>query len=269
MWRAILLAFLGLAILVHSAAAQDEERREKEFQERALAQATGYRATIGDKQPRELTLVDKPVQRWTNPLGGRQAHGDVFLWTDRGRAAAVLSLYEYTDKSGVVHEHHEFCSLVREPLQFQLEDKVVWTPAEPGIELKPVPDAPPPAAAPRQRLKQMRDIAAQFSAEKTTREGETRPLRVLPQPLFRPELDDDQADSGLFAFVEATDPEAFLLLAAAGRDGKRTWEYALVRMNSIKLKASHKDKVVWEAPVLPWSQALNRKDLPYTAFTVR
>ena len=105
-----------------------EEDADKQFQERALAQASAYRGKIGAPVERALTFHEKPVQRWTNPLQGRSARGDVFLWTDRGRPAAVLSLYEYTDKAGGVHEHHEFSSLSTEPVDLQAEGGLRWSP---------------------------------------------------------------------------------------------------------------------------------------------
>jgi hypothetical protein len=40
-------------------------------------------------------------------------------------------------------------------------------------------------------------------------------------------------------------------------------------MNSIRLQVAHGDATVWEVDILPWKDALNRRDLPYTAFQVR
>jgi hypothetical protein len=241
----------------------------KKFQAYAKEQAQAYKAFGGKASDRKLTLAEQPILRWTNPLGGRNAHGEVFLWTDNSRPAAVLSLYEYTDTAGVVHEHHEFCSLTREGLSFT-SGKVTWNPREAGVEFRPFGVAPAPAVTARQRLTQMRELAGWFTAAKTTREGETRDLRVLPQPVHRYQGEGKELlDGGLFAFVEHTDPEVFLLLEAHLMDGKPAWHYALARMNSIQMSAALREKPVWEASLLPWRDALNRKDKPYTAFSVR
>jgi hypothetical protein len=254
-------------------AAGPEVEAAKKFQGYAKETAAAYDARADHQDGRKLTLRGEPILRWSNPLGGRKAHGEVFLWTDQGRPAAVLSMYEYTAPDGAVHEHHEFCSLARTGLHFASPRPLVWTPAEAGIDLKPLADAPAPAASPRQRLTQMRDLAAKFTAEKTTRENETRVLRLLSQPVYRYEgldaKDGNTLDGALFAFVEATDPEIFLLVEARTNADKPVWHYAAARMNSVRLEVSHRDAPVWKVDVLPWRDALNRRDLPYTAFQVK
>jgi hypothetical protein len=135
----------------------------------------------------------------------------------------------------------------------------------------------PPAATARQRLTQMRELAGKFTAEKTTRQDETRDLRLLARPLYRYEPASGEAsepagdllDGALFAFVEATDPEIFLWIEARDAGGKPEWHFAAVRMNSIRLALSFDGKPAWEVETLPWRDALNRRDLPYTAFQVR
>ena len=250
----------------------------KKFRAYAKEAAAGYEARVENEQGQKLALAAEPILRWTNPLGGRQAHGEVFLWTDRGRPAAVLSMYEYTGADGKVHEHHEFCSLAQSGLYFASQRPLVWSPEQAGIELKSLPDADEPATSARQRLSQMRDLAGKFSGEKTTRQDETRDLRLLSRPVYRyetapgdaaAEADDGLIDGALFAFVEATDPEAFLWIEARKDGGKPAWHYAAVRMNSIRLALSYDGQPAWEVQILPWRDALNRRDLPYTAFQVR
>jgi hypothetical protein len=193
----------------------------------------------------------------------------VFLWSDRGQPAAVLSLYQFTLSDGVVHEHHEFCSLSTEKLHFAAPQSRVWSPPA-GAKLEALRDAAAPAESARERLRQMRELAAEFTAEKTTRDEITRSLRLLPQPVYRyaptrPEI----LDGALFAFVEATDPEVFLLLEARMVEKQREWHFAFARMNSLGLRAMRRDKTIWEAPVLPGNETFNRQDRPYTAFQVR
>jgi len=241
----------------------------KEFSERARQTAAAYKCFSGPDNQHELKLVDKAILRWANPLGGREAHGEVFLWTDGGRPAAAWSLYEFVDdKTGAFREYQEFCSLTDQPLDFA--GAVNWAPAVPGVELKPFAEDVLPADSARQRLKQMRDLAARFTAEKTNREGDTRELRLLPQPVYRYEpADGEVTDGALFALVEHTDPEMFLLLEARGADNGARWHFAFTRMASVELKAHLNGTMVWEGPVLPWRDALSRKDKPYTAFRVK
>src|SRR5947208_8442282 len=113
-------AALHLAMLLGSATyADDKQAAEATERYKAYAKETAAKydlRTAGD-QPRQLKLREESLLRWTNPLTANQAHGELFLWTDRGRPAAVLSMYEYVDAKGVLHEHHEWCSLALEPIR--------------------------------------------------------------------------------------------------------------------------------------------------------
>jgi hypothetical protein len=275
-FRGITLAGFLVAIGAPSARAAEPDdsaaaQAAKEFQAHAKAEAAAYEIRAESAEGPVLQLQGDAVLRWANPLGGRNAHGDVFLWTDEGRPAAVLSLYEFTSPDGVVHEHHEFCSLATGPLVTKAERGRSWSPKEPGVKPVPLPDAPPPAGSAVRRLSQMRELASRFAGKKTTRpEGEVRDLRVLTQPVFRFESKKHQVlDGALFALVEANDPEVFLMLETRVVDEKPQWHYGLARMNSLRLQISLDEAEVWNAELLPWRDALNRQDLPYTAFTVR
>ena len=109
-------------------------------------------------------------------------------------------------------------------------------------------------------------MAAEFSATKTDRQSLSRPLRLLTQPVYRSESTD--RDGALFAFVEGTDPEVFLLIEARAGDKGQTWHYALARMNSVEFRVAHRGHEVWSAPVIPWSLARNPRE-PYTLIIFR
>ena len=264
-------AGLCLGMLVASGTQADDEQEAeatKRFQAYAKATAAKYHLKTAGAQPRQLKLHEESLLRWTNPLGANKAHGELFLWTDRGRPAAVLSMYEYTDPMGVVHEHHEWCSLALGPIQASGPKE--WSPAVAGLELRPLPGAPPPADTATRRLRQMRDLGAGFTSAKTTRQNETRTLRLLSQPTYRYEAGDPEVlDGALFALVEATDPEIFLCLEARLVNGQPTWHYGLVRMNSVRVAASYQGQPVWEGPALTARDTYDRKDLPYTALRIK
>ena len=257
-------------LAVAAAGADDEQEVEaaKRFQPYAKETAAKYELKTAGIEPRKLMQRDEPLLRWTNPLTENRAHGELFLWTDRGRPAAVLSMYEYTDAKGVVHEHHEWASLSLGPIQAAGPRE--WSPKAAGIELKPVPEAPSPADTPLGRLGQMRALGVGFTADKTSRQNVTRELRLLSQPAFRYESQDPKVvDGALFALVEATDPEIFLCLEARLLEEKPTWHYGLVRMNSLPMTVSYKGKQVWVAELLAPRDTYDRKDLPYTALRIK
>lgn len=264
-----------LLLAACTASAQDEAEgaaeAAKKFQAYARECAGAYELHAESAEGRKLVLRDEAVLRWTNPLAGRKAHGDVFLWTDEGRPAAVLSLYEYTTPDSILHEHHEFCSLAATPLVSTAPESRLWSPKEPGVKLLPLADAPEPAATPTRRLSQMRQLAGQFSGAKVTREDrEKRDLRILPQPVVRYESKHHGVlDGALFALVEATDPEIFVMIETRSHEGKDHWHYGLARMNSLWLAASYQERQVWEAEELPWSEIVRRGDRPYMIFPTR
>jgi hypothetical protein len=248
-----------------------EAKAAKAFQVYAQETAASYELHAPSTDGRPLALREEPILRWSNPLAGRKAHGDVFLWTDEGRPAAVLSLYEYTTPDGIVHEHHEFCSLATGKLFCQGASGRVWSPATAGVTLLPLDDAPQPADSAVGRLSQMRQLAGRFSGSKITREERAkRDLRLLTQPIVRYESEfHGVADGALFALVEATDPEIFLVVEARQLDGDLRWHYALARMNSLWLAASYQNKQVWEADVLPWRVVVRSTEKPYALFPLR
>jgi len=250
--------------------ADDDTGNAEAFQKYAKETAAGYDIRLKSDGARKLALHDGSVLRWTNPVGGHRAHGEVFLWTDRGRPAAVLSLYQVTE-ANVVHEHHEFGSLALRGLAAARSGQSAWSPAMAGVELKPFPDASTPQSSPKLRLTQMRRLAGQLRADKTTREEVKRELRLLSNPVYRYESDDPEVlDGALFSFVEATDPEVFLMIEArkSGKD-QHEWKYGLARMNSVRLRVLRGDVLLWDAPTLPWSDVFDRPDKSYTALRIR
>ena len=63
------------------------------------------------------------------------------VWPHNGRPIAIASIYPWKGKMV-----HEFGSLSRESKLLAREgDRVIWSPATPGVEFKDVPKAPRPA----------------------------------------------------------------------------------------------------------------------------
>lgn len=250
---------------------QDTPRSEaaKKFEAHAKAVAAAYEIRAESVTGRKLMLLAEPALSWTNPVPEKQMHGDLFLWTYDGRPAIALCLFEMTE-SGGVHEFHEFCSLGPTGLVTTSPSTPPWSPATSQLTMSPVPNAPSPAATPWQRLVQMRELAGKFACEKTTRMGDIRSLRLLSQPLARYESKMHKvADGALFAFVEATDPELFLLLEQRSAGDTSQWQFGLARMASVKMRVSLADKTVWKVDTIPYGDYRNRLDLPYALLLAR
>ncbi len=117
------------------------------------------------------------------------------------------------------------------------------------------------------RLRQMKLIAQEFTARQTTRDGVDREMRLLNQPIYRYEkTKGDLVDGGLFVFVVGTDPEAFLLIEARRTSsGALEWQFGATRMTNKDLKIKQRDRVVWNAPEIPWAQVWDGRE-PYCIF---
>ena len=128
--------------------------------------------------------------------------------------------YPSTGPRNLNHELHSLSTSVLDVTR--PGEANTWTPTAAGVELKPVPDAPAPAATPAQRMLQMREMIRGFTASSLDHEAKRWELRLLPKPLYRYEsTDPDVLDGAVFAFVTSagTDPEVILVVEARKASG--------------------------------------------------
>ena len=199
-----------------------------------------------------VPLTPQPVLRWRNVTRGQEGEAIMVIWPHNGRPVAMASIYPWQGKM-----FHEFDSLSREHnLIARDKDRVIWSPKTAGVEFKDMPDAPRPAKAHAERLRQMKSIAGRFKAVMTGWQGDDtdqEELRLLPRPLYRYDLknakdpDPNLLDGALFAYVQGTDPEVVLILEAIGTAEKSTWQYAFARATSGGLEVKLGRDVVWTA----------------------
>lgn len=223
--------------------------------ERLLALHVGDAATYSifrdAARTQKLELRREPIYRWSNPtrVGGQE--GDVFVWTYRGRPEVVASIFSHPH-----HDHlqrvvcHELHSLSEAVLVVDRDSPNRWDPKAPGVELKPITDAPKPADTPSQRGVQIRAIARDFSGRSLSDAGQGWELRLLPKPLYRYEsTDPDVIDGAVFALVSSagTDPEIILLIEARKTPEGARWTFGAARFSDMSLWLKHKDREVWSA----------------------
>lgn len=256
--------FVTAAILFtcgRMSAGQDPETPAKEDDrarliERWTREVAEYRLVADTAPETVLALKSAPALRWTNPV--RETDGGlVFLWLGHDRPEAVSCFYRVRFEGRLV-EAHEFVSLAPVGLTATLRGRTVWAPPARGLEPRPIPGAPRPAESASERLRQLRALAREFRVTVDVDTGPTE-LRLLPQPVatFGQEAPDAKAGAelgarrsvgALFAFVLATDPEAWLVIDERPGTDERRWEYAFARMSSRSLNARHKNQPVWDAP---------------------
>lgn len=246
------------------AVSADDNARRAAVARLAPAKAKQLEVLAG-QEPVKTALVEKPLLRWSNPTAG-SVFGEVYLWTVSERPVAIASIYRWYHpfKDSTV----EVVSLTEQPVQAKERDKLLWEAPTAGVTFRPLPKATLPAATAAARLGQMRALAREFAAEladSRSRERVARELRLLNQPVHRYAHESSGLVEGaLFAFVETTDPEAWLLLEAVKSGETTSWRYAVARMNADELKIKHDGQQVAEWPkiVQPWRY----RTAPYTLF---
>ena len=247
-----------------AASGQLEKERATDALELCRKGANEYRLFVDDGP--ELELKTEPVLRWSNPSVG-SIHGAVFVWTNRGRPAAIASIYKWFEPND--HMAFEVHSLSGNSLLGKLDERLVWNSSGAGVEFKPIRSAPKAAPLAPARLTQMRNISKDFTVEKTDRDSDSRQLmRLLTQPIFRYQSDRERVvDGAIFAFVQGTDPEVFLLLEARQEGNMSAWHYALARMDSVVFRARYKNEEVWKTEVLSWSTVFDNRH-PYNVLNL-
>jgi hypothetical protein len=236
---------ITLGLLGQVATAADDPAVRLAYMKRVLER---YQVHSADGPPVAYRLKADPAYRFTNPVGFSR-DGAVFLWrSGNGRPAAAVQI----SLARAGHWFHDVSSLSERPLVLESADGVLWTPRRGGVELRPIPGAPAPAATPEQRLRQMRTLAAGFRVEDNFRNDGWQKLRMFSAPASRyGEPGTNIIDGALYTFVLTTDPEAFLVIEARQTGGGPQWQYALAPMTIYALRASLRDEVVWSLPHRP------------------
>jgi hypothetical protein len=262
-------SILALALLAQPPASGDDlasrpsgHARSKRLLELYTADAAEYTIYRDASRKEKLELRREPVYVWNNRVRENGQDGAVYVWTHRGRAEVIGSFFSFPQyglagqdgNRDVCHEFHSLSPSVLDVSRSPQANR--WTPRAPGIQLKPIAGAPPPARSAPQRLTQMRALARDFSASTRDQRARQWELRLLPQPLYRYEsTDPDIPDGAVFAFVTSagTDPEVILVLEArkpAG-GGDPAWHYAVARFTDLDLWVRHKGTEIFTAAYIP------------------
>ena len=245
-----------VAAVVASMFGQVQENRNTTLTDRKVSLAriirdvSEYEFSMGESVEQKLTRSSAPVLRWNHPMRGVD-DAVVFVWSDEDRPEVVGTVMSF--RSNVLRRTYEFVSLCEHPVSAVRDGKRVWYPSKPGIEWKPLPDAPVPAATAPVRLSQMRTIAGTFSSSVELLDGERYELRLLTQPIHRYGRDDtDLLDGAMFAFADRTDPELLVLLEVRKSKEANQWWYALARMSALSIEVKHKSLKIQTFQRLPF-----------------
>jgi hypothetical protein len=240
---------------------KEEEARREQSLRNMQSSAAQYTLSSSDTPKRSFKFHETAILRPSNPITGT-TDGALYVWTNQGRPQALLRLFTF--KNNIYS--HAWLSLSESKFVAERGGKVVWSPAEPGIQLRAMPDAPEPADTPVKRLRQMKLIANKFTATYTAVHLAADPfeLRFLNQPLFQYETDDEyRADGALFGYVQGTTPIGLLLLESRPTSDGHRWNYAFSTLVTGPVTARYEDKEVFS---LQRDNASKNPTMPFILF---
>jgi hypothetical protein len=150
--------------------------------------------------------------------------------------------------------HFELHSLSPEPITVTYDGDTCWSTSRPGLRWQAVPAAPPPAESRAERLRQMKRLSEDFGmyvvkSPPRFEEGSTWRYRMLAQPIYR-YAEEATVDGAIFALVQGTDPEAFLLLESRTGEsrtekGNSRWHFAFAAACGWELHGEYREREVW------------------------
>jgi hypothetical protein len=214
--------------------------------------AAGYQFRLPEAVSHKVIVQPEPLLRWDNHVI-REDDGMLFLWTDgeKGRPVAAAQFF-LVDTIW----NHEFQSMAAEPIAARDQrGDWNWGPTREGVHWQTAEELSAPGDSAAQRLRQMKQLVAQFTAAVDVNADFDAPeqLRMLTTPLYRyssPEA--EIIDGAIFAFVQGTNPEILLLIEATTPSSKTAWRYGFARMSCFNLRLYRDGKIVWiqeRAPV--------------------
>jgi hypothetical protein len=196
----------------------------------------------GAKQ-KDLELAAQPVLRWANP-DSSVVDGATFVWLAEQRPEVIGAMWFEEGRA-----HFELHSLSPDPLSVTFDGFPCWSTSRPGIRWEAVPAAPPPADSRVERLRQMKRLSEDFGmyaikSPPKFEEGSMWRYRMLAQPIHR-YAEKAAVDGAIFALVQGTDPEAFLLLESRTENGNARWHFAFAAACGWELHGEYREREVW------------------------
>jgi hypothetical protein len=210
-----------------------------------------------------VALQDEPLLHYTDP-GGITTDATIWAWGKTGRPLALAAIFYEKLSSGKEKWSCELTALADEEVRVESKTGWRWMPRNSDIEWQAAPGESEPGQTPRQRARQMNELARRFSVSETFSEERTDQLRLMPRALYR-YADPEQGlmDGALYAFANGTNPEALLLVEARTAPERAVWHYGFARLGAAQLQATLDDKPVWRRPgIVRW----NANEAYYSVF---
>jgi hypothetical protein len=243
---------LGICLTVGLVIAGQAQAQEKDVQSRPWAviakrHAMAAKVYATDDPDHPFAPLNDPVLHRAQDVHG-SSRGSIFLWVEpSGRPAAICDVFLFAEGTGGYSLNNEWHSLSASPLRVESSYGVLLNTTRPGLEWKPIPNAPAPADTLPGRDRQARRLAERFAADEVDRKNVRSHLRLLTTPLHRYDTSDSLVSRGgaLFAFCQQTDPQLLLLIEARKSGAGYRWEYAVAGFSNMDLYLRLDGREVW------------------------
>jgi hypothetical protein len=203
----------------------------------------------GQKEP--VRLRADPLFRYSDqPRGFVDA--TLWGWVMKGRPAVIAKAEMAQTPGG--DPYWQFCvaSLADGPLDIRLVNGRRLAVNKPGLVLRPFDSAPEPGARPAERLRQMKELIARFTAtiHVDGKESLRQEMRLLPSPMHR-YADGELRDGVIFALTtNGTNPDMLIVVELRAEKGaEAAWYYGIVKMTYAEVHIRLDNFEVWKSPV--------------------
>jgi len=223
------------------------EQERLDYMMKSVEEYTVKRIDDGQLVP----LHSKPLMRWSNPISN-VADGLVVMWARDGVPEVVAQVFLSRADLWL----HEFESLTEAELSFTRAStgEELWRPIK-SVTRHSIPRAPVPDASKNRRLLQMKQLARRFSADVMFKPNPGQPetqayqLRMQPRPIYRYQTKNTPiVDGALFAFVQGTNPEVFLVVEVVRGEQGMQFRHGLSPMTAYAVSAKLDGNDIWSVP---------------------
>lgn len=266
--RAAMFVLCALATIIasHADAADESEsdgdakgKTARLEQMQARARFAAVKFVDGDRD-RKIELLPQPVMRYSDSLRGFR-DATLWLWTANGRPVAIEKVEDLRNADKAPRWLTCMATLAPEKIETRWSSGQTYLYRKPGVEFRPLKDAPAPDSREAGRLRQFKAQSQRFSATMQQYGTEDRQeMRLLTRPLHRYALPDESVDDAIiFAWTaNGTNPDALLVLEQRTRDKQPEWVYSLVGVtaDTVELKLDGSPAQTKQHTLYPGDDAL-------------
>jgi len=197
----------------------------------------------------KVKRIDRPLLLFSDDTRADD-RGSLWAWGDTGRPVALFEIFQKTTSRSIWTTG--ICNTSGGKLRAGRLGAPWWLENDSDIAFKDIPAAPPVAAEPALRQRQMKLLAQNFTAHEIYNPNNTRyDLRRLDRPLHAYRDEAGIVDGGLFAFANGTNPEILLFIEARrskDRASRPVWQFGVGRSANAELHLEYEGKEVYWAP---------------------